>query len=695
MKPLLVGQRQAESVSRSSAVELSFRMTVLCAVAIAAYANSFHAGFAFDSRQLILQDTRVHASTAENVDLILHHTYWWPYGESGLYRPATTLSYLLNYAIVGSADRPPSYHAFNLLVHIANVLLLWALVRRVTRREDAALAAAAVWAVLPVSVEAVTNIVGRADLLAALGVLGAVLLYAQARDARGWRRTVYLIAVGACTLVAVFSKESGIVVAPIVVLFELADWRPRSSVRMLAFAAVAVAPPLALMWAQRSAVLAGSLGAEFPFTDNPIVGASFLVGRLTALAVMGRYVWLVVWPAKLSSDYSFAQLSLASGSAADWAAWATVAGLGLALVVLARRDRAALLFGGFALLAYLPASNLLFASGTIMAERLVYLPSAGLAALAMLALFGAAAVRPRAVAFAIAGAIVVAFSVRTARRNRDWHDDVTLWRAAAADTPMSAKAHSALAEALYDSDPAHGNLAAVIDEAERGVAILDALSDAENSVHTYRQAAAYYLDEAHTHDRAGVGDPQQPADDVRRAYARAMTLAERCVRVVSAQAPKVPGGSREPEADAYRLLSAARLGLRDGRQALDAAMRARAAAPLNPLGYQLSASARVLAQDADGAVVDLMTGSILSGDSGLNDAAIALYGDGVDDQHCAVVMEGGRPALNLQCPIVVRHTCAAIADAIAIDRQLGRTDAAEQLSSTAQSTFRCTRVTAE
>ena len=691
MKPSRGQNHQPHTRRGTATLTALWPPALLCVLAVVVYANTFHGGFAFDSRQLILQDPRVHAATSQNIDLILHHSYWWPYGESGLYRPATTLSYLLNYAIVGSGDRPASYHAFNLIVHLANVLLLWALVRRVAKRADAAFAAAAVWAVLPVSVEAVTNIVGRADLLAAFGVLCGLLLYSKARDAGGWRRTAYLIAVAAAALLAMFSKESGVVIVPVVVLLELIDWRPRRSISMLALAAFAIGAPLALMLVQRSAVLGASAGAEFPFTDNPIVGASFVAGRLTALAVAGRYLWLLVWPAKLSIDYSFAQIPLAHGSPTDWAAWATVVVVGIAFVFLARRNRAALFFGGLAVLAYVPVSNLLFPSGTIMGERLIYLPSAGLIALAMLALFGQTARRRRAIALTLVAVIIVAFGVRTAMRNRDWRDDVTLWRAAVLDSPDSAKTHHALAEALYDSDPSHANLPGVIEEAERSVAILDPLPDDRNMFQAYRQAAAYYLDDAHARDREGVRDPGQlPDDAARHAYARAAALAERSARIVAAQAPKVAGASREPEADAYRLLAAARLGERDSRQALDAAMHARGAAPLNAVGYRLSASARVLGEDGNGAIVDLMTGSIVSGDSGLNDAAIALYGSGLDEQHCAVVMQGGQPALNVQCPIVLRHTCAAIEDAIPIERQLGRVSAAEQLMASARSTFRCT-----
>src|SRR5512141_1260129 len=102
-------------------------LAALCALA---YANAFGTGFALDSRQLILRDARVQALTRENLSLIFSHTYWWPIGESGLYRPLTTLSYLFNYAILGNHGQPAGYHWINFLLHAANVLLVYFLALR-------------------------------------------------------------------------------------------------------------------------------------------------------------------------------------------------------------------------------------------------------------------------------------------------------------------------------------------------------------------------------------------------------------------------------------------------------------------------------------------------------------------------------------------------------------------------------------
>jgi tetratricopeptide (TPR) repeat protein len=669
-------------------------LALLCLVA---YSNAFGAGFVLDSRQLILNDPRVHALTSGNLSLIAQHTYWWPYGESGLYRPLTTLTYLLDFAILGHGDHPAGYHWVNLLLHVANTWLAWALVARVTRDDWTAAAAAAIWAVIPLSTEAVTNIAGRADLLAAFFSLAAVLLYARARNLAGLPMGVAALGVGLAVLAGVLSKESAIASVGVLVAYE---WHDRRSTNVRALASCAGTCGLLLAaWAwQRGAVLSASGTPEFPFTDNPIVGAGMLNGRLTAVQVAWRYVALLAWPAHLSNDYSYAQIAVAQGTVADWVGVMLLGG-GVIAALWQLRDMPRLLFFAlFTIITFLPASNLLFATGTIMGERLMYLPSLGLAALLAVGL-RALAMRRRAnpqapasrmapvATTALVAALVVAYGARTYARNADWASDVTLWRSAVAAAPASAKAHRALAEALYDSDPAHGNIDEVIASADRSVALLDQLPDEQNTFQAFRQAGAYYVDKANMLSASSA--PGTVSPEVRGLYARALHLLDRAVLIARAGAARVPGASLEPEADAQRLRAAAILGMENPPLALVAANRARDLSPSNPLAYQLAAAALMAMTRGDDAAIALLTGSIVSGDRGLGAAAMSLYQSGLDTEGCAITATASGAALNPRCPIVQRHSCAATADAVQIVSHAGQRARAEQLAATAVAELRC------
>ena len=143
---------------------------LLYAIALLAYSNSFHAGFTLDNG-VLLQEKQVYAATLGNIGLILGHSYWWPTIETGLYRPFTILSFLFNYAVLGNGDRPEGYHWINFILHAGNIVLAFAVALRLVRKFWPAVFIAGLWTVHPVLTESVTNIVGRADLLAAIAVL--------------------------------------------------------------------------------------------------------------------------------------------------------------------------------------------------------------------------------------------------------------------------------------------------------------------------------------------------------------------------------------------------------------------------------------------------------------------------------------------------------------------------------------------
>ncbi|MDE3198337.1 MAG: glycosyltransferase family 39 protein, partial [Acidobacteriota bacterium] len=451
---------------------------LLLAIVLLAYSNSFQSGFVLDNRGLILVDERVHAATASNLGLIFNRTYWWPHGESGLYRPFTTFTYLLNYAILGNGSSPAGYHVFNLLVHLFNVLLLYAIAARLLSERWSAFFVAGLWAAHPVLTEAVTNIAGRADLLAAFGVLAGLLTYLKGRDNPAW-----FAAAAAATAVGVFSKETGVVIVGVILLYDLISRR-----RPAWPGVIAVTVPAALMLIQRAHVLAGAQPMEIPFTDNPIPWADFLTGRLTAFAVISKEFALILWPATLSADYSWSQIPLFHGGA-DWVRALLPLAILSGLFFLYRWNKAALFFFLAGLFWLAPAANILFPTGAIMAERLLYLTAAGIAACVALALLSLPA-RYARIALAV---LIAACAARTWVRNTDWADDASIANASVKTSPASFKTHDLLANVLFASDPTHTNIGRVIAESEKSRAILDTLPDTRKPSGPYRFAANCYM----------------------------------------------------------------------------------------------------------------------------------------------------------------------------------------------------------
>jgi protein O-mannosyl-transferase len=662
----------------------------LCALTLLVYANSFAGPIILDSKGLLLQDPRIRAATGENVALIFGHTYWWPLGEAGIYRPFTTLTYLFNYAILGNEDRAAGYHWVNLLLHMGNVLLVFALGRKLLGRLVPSALMAALWAVHPASTESVTNIIGRADLLAAMATLGGFLAYIRSTQAAGARRVAWLVALAIVTAAGVFSKESAVTIVGVIALYELA-WPGRRRWLNLLPGLVAAGIPVAAMLFERAAVLAASPPAEIPFTDNPIAYAGFWAGRLTALKVAAHCLVQAVWPWRLSIDYSYAQIPLANGSVGDW--------LSVSLALLAAAGLAALWWGhrrafflaGFALIVFLPTSNLLFPIGAIRADRFLYLPAAGLLGCVVLAVeaLGSRVKSPRLAPILIL-AVTAGFAARTWARNAEWHDEIALASADLKTSPRSFKLHRLLATALFMSDPAHANIDRVVEEADASLAILEPLPDLSISPETHRLAGAVWL---------AKGDRLRPAspNDAGAAYRRARELLGRCIRISQAHerqrearyGKSAPGVVARSEPDAYRLLSIVHLQLGDMDAALRAAREAKRMAPWDPGMYSQIAELLVMRGQGDEAAVALTAGMLITADQGLQSDLVSLYGSSADPANCTLVRGAGGPSIDPQCQIVRDHICAAAPEVLTALAAAGRRQEALEQKQRLLSEYQC------
>lgn len=469
-------------------------IAVLWAAALAAYSNSFQAGLVFDSQRVILADSRIQADTADNIHQIWTGDYYNGTGSSALYRPLTTLSYLWNYAILGNGPNAAGYHWVNFAIHAWNVALVYLLGVVVLRETRAAFALAALWALHPILTESVTNVVGRADLLASFGILAGLLCYARTIAATDWRRHAWVLALAASAAVAVFSKESGVVLPAAMIAYDLA-FAPKIPWRVRAVRYFAVLVPVAAFLLMRSRALAQVSSLLISFGDNPLLGAGFLASRLTAIQVLARYLLLLLWPAHLSADYSYNQIPLSThGDLATVFALLVWIAIGVAAVLSYRRARTLFFFILFFGATIAPVANLAILVGSIMAERFLYLPAVGFAGcviwVALAAYRRAPADWPRAVLPAALAAVCLALSARTFVRNADWRDERSLWTSAVEVCPASYKTHQNMALVmLAGSRP---DFPAATRQVERALAILDPLSDSHSMPSVYETAGRCY-----------------------------------------------------------------------------------------------------------------------------------------------------------------------------------------------------------
>ena len=508
----------------------AWRLAAIWALALAAYSNSFQAGLLFDNEGVILQDPRVHASTLQNIGQILTQGYWHSNPNSGLYRPLTTVSYLFNYAVLEDGAHPADYHRINFALHAANVALVYAAGVLIFGEARLAMALAAIWGLHPLLTESVTNVVGRADLLAAFGVLAGLLCYVKSGSTTGRTQAAWRVALVIAQAVGLFSKENAAVLPGIMLLYDV-TWPDRAKWRDRAFAYASLALPFAAFFYLRSGLQTHMV---IDPSENPLVNAGFWTARFTAIKILGESLWLFVWPAQLSADYSYNAIPLFGWRFANWEdakAW-----IGLAVCISAilvafqwRRTRKALFFFMlFFFIAAAPTSNLIILIGSIMGEQFLYLPSVGLAGCLVIGVreLGRrlSIQRPMLMqALRIAMVMIcLPLAWRSYARNADWHDDLSLWTSTVNVCPEGARPHLNLGIALSRLP---GRLPDAIAEYrtalrispnlaeahyQLGAALAKTPGDLQAAIDEYRAALRIQPDSADVHNNLGIALSQLP-----------------------------------------------------------------------------------------------------------------------------------------------------------------------------------------
>jgi tetratricopeptide (TPR) repeat protein len=420
-------------------------LALVALLAVAPYLNTLSNDFVFDDVDIVARNPIIRS--LGNIGTIFTTNYWNT-GRTNegaidptLYRPLTVFSYAIDHAFWGL--NPGGYHLVNLLLHAAASLILFFIAADILGSRTAAFAAAAVFAVHPVHTDAVTGIVGRAEILATTFFLLA-FWFARirttagstvGREPFGSQAILWLGVPALFYLLGLFSKESAATL-PAVLLVH--DWLhreellatsdreksgksgmlQRAGLRYLGFALVAL-----VYFALRSRSVAGrSLWVGF-------LGVADHERFFTASRVLMEYLGLFVFPRTLRPDYWLPEVPIARSALEPpvllslllWAVVAAVAVYGL------RRARSLFFSLSWFFITILPVSNLLFAIGVGKAERILYLPSAGLC-LCFGWLYGRAEekLKHKSLALIPLVAILAIFAVRTLYRNADWKDDLTL-----------------------------------------------------------------------------------------------------------------------------------------------------------------------------------------------------------------------------------------------------------------------------
>jgi len=451
------------------------------------YLRSPFSNYIFDEQEALLANPYVNGEGLRYLDAFRRDFWGLPPDRSiGSYRPLPDLVWRALWQVSHS---PFVHHAVNVVVHALNAALIASFAFAVVRRRVQGWFAGGVFVCLAVLTEAVSGVVGIADVLGGLGVLAAL----HALRLRWFAPLGVFVAL----FLGLLSKESAIVGVP-----------------LLAWAALVLAPALHPEKPRRVLLAAGTLAATvgalvaytllrrhfFPVPDapltaaqagsplrafyaflrwfrqpalphdpinNPLIDADVPHRIAGALRVYASGVLQLFFPWRLSGDYSFPSEPIPArvvsfGSVAGGLLMLAppLAGVGLWVKSLwrERHERVAgtfvaapsVCFTHTALvalglvwvpLAYFPHSNIPILLPTVRAERFWYLPAVGFALMlgpACAWLLRVAAGRQTVIALGV----WLGFQAAQARWHAiDYTDDLIFWRATRNSVPRSAKAH--------------------------------------------------------------------------------------------------------------------------------------------------------------------------------------------------------------------------------------------------------------
>jgi hypothetical protein len=454
-------------------------------VALALYAVTLRGTFIFDDVNIIREDPRLYEPGQWRK---IFNGQYWPDGTvDNLYRPLVSFTYALQWHLIGAKPPAPHaitsasglsaqstsddhafpFHLFNWLLAAVVAAMVAELARRLTAPAPGdlhnagnapAYIAGLLFAMHPLHVEVVAGLVGRAEMLCGIGLLGALILLLH-RPITPLRS----LAVVGCIAFSIFSKEQGLLLPLLILLLPLClgITRPRSesersAVLLLIFLLCLFETPYMLI---REHYLPFDWEVGFlDFSDNPLVKCTPHDRLLMPLVLLGHYTQLLVFPWRLSPDYG--------GRVFGWVVHLNdpYLYLGIASLLVAIASLIALIWryrqngrlGHAALYSLLAAGalygmvgNIVSLIGTNFGERLMYLPSAFLAIFIAIALCKL----PRFVMIGVMSIAIVLGSIRTVTYAHRWNDRYQFYKTSAAEQPLSVRLHMLVAvEALSRGD---------------------------------------------------------------------------------------------------------------------------------------------------------------------------------------------------------------------------------------------------
>ncbi len=424
---------------------------LLIALAVfAAYGNALTGPFLFDDHVSIVRNMSIRRV------LPLAKSLSGPQDSPTAGRPVANLSFALNYR-AGRLD-VVGYHVANVLIHVLNAFLLFALIRLTLVSSQwgeywrklatwVALATALLWALHPLQTETVTYVTQRTELLMAMFLLATVYSARRIWDAQSPQASVlwHAVCLVSCAL-GMASKEVMVVAPILVVLYDVAV------IKLPASEIIPRRKHLYWMLAATWGILAWLLASN-PRSQS--VGVGFSIRPVEYLTTqfwaISHYLWLALWPARLCGDYGMLKIT----EVGEWLPGFVLVVLLIGLSIFAWfRCRPLSFLGIWFFFILAPTTSILPIASEPIAERRMYLP---LAAILILAVVGSIEFSrrwntffSRALIAAIGLSLALIYAGTTFCRNQVFRSELAFWEDVTQKRPTNSRGFNSLGLAYLE-----------------------------------------------------------------------------------------------------------------------------------------------------------------------------------------------------------------------------------------------------
>jgi len=411
---------------------------LLVLATIFAYQQAWRAGFIWDDDIYVTQNKLLTAPDGL-------WRIWFSLDSPSQYFPLVYTTFRLEYALWGL--NPAGYHWVNILLHAANALLVWQLLRALA--VPGAWLAAALFALHPVHVESVAWITERKNVLMGFFFLLALLAWTRFLEGRPGRMWKYYGLALFFYALALFSKTTACTLPAALLLILWLKKKPidlRRLVQTIPFVALGIAMGLVTIWWERH--------------HQGTQGELFAIGLPERFLVASRALWFyagkLLWPVNLT--FSYPRWTISAGDPFDYL-WLVATAAFVVAVYFARRRagrgvEVAALFFGATLSPMLGFIMLYTFRYSFVADHYQYLASIGplaLAAAGLATVFNSIERRVPFLRPAFCGALLLLLGGLTWRQCAMYANEETLWWATLARNPDSWMAHNNIAIRLQHS----------------------------------------------------------------------------------------------------------------------------------------------------------------------------------------------------------------------------------------------------